>query len=48
MVTVIDFQGRPYSVLDIGPFTTLLECNATHEHVRIRNWDWNEIGFIKP
>lgn len=46
-MTIRDFKGRIYTVIEIGRITTLLKCEKTGDSVRIRSYDWDEIGFIK-
>jgi hypothetical protein len=47
MLTVKDFKGRLYSVIEVNSQSTLLRCTKTGDHVRIRSFDWHAIGFIK-
>ena len=42
-----DFKGRVYKIIEEGMKTVLLEC-SDGSRVRIRNYGWNEIGFIRP
>lgn len=46
MLTVQDFKGRLYNVLEIGRSHTVLECVKTHDRVQIRSGNWYEIGFV--
>lgn len=46
-MTIRDFKGRIYTVIEIGRNSTLLRCEKTGDSVRIRSYGWNEIGFIK-
>jgi hypothetical protein len=48
MITIKDFKGRIYDVLETGVTTTLLRCVKTGDHIRIRSYGWHEIGFVRP
>lgn len=46
MLTVKDFKGRLYRVLEIGRVYTILECLKTHDRIQIRSANWYDVGFI--
>ena len=48
MITVRDFKGRLYDVIEHKADTTLLRCVQSGSYVRIRSYGWDEIGFVKP
>ncbi len=48
MITIRDFKGRVYQVLETCNGTTLLQDVKTRDRVRVRAWGWHDIGFIKP
>lgn len=47
-MTIKDFKGRIYSLIEVRKQNTLLECVKTNERITIRNNEWDSLGFIKP
>lgn len=47
-MTVRDFKGRLYRLIEVSHKGTLLEKIDDGSRVRIRNNSWFEIGFIAP
>ncbi len=45
MTIVKDYQGRPYMLLEIRAFSTILECLDTGARVTLTNREWDLYGF---
>lgn len=48
MKFVKDKQGRSYKILGQNKAYTVLECLSDSSRVKIKNDDWDELGFIRP
>lgn len=48
MITIKDFKGRIYNVMEVRRDNTLLECVIDKSRVVIRNFNWDGIGFVRP
>ncbi len=38
-----DYKGRAYSILEIRPDVTILECCKTKARITVGNWGWSEL-----
>lgn len=47
-MTIQDFKGRIYKLIELRVNSTLLEDVQTGERVTIRNHNWDAIGFVRP
>ena len=43
---VKDFKGRLYNLKETGANGTLMECVKTGDSIRVRNFNWADIGFV--
>lgn len=48
MVTIRDFKGRLYNLLETTAAYTLLESVIDGSRIKIRSYGWDAIGFIRP
>lgn len=48
MKYIHDKQGRVYKILGQNKAYTLLECQSDYSRVKIKNEDWDALGFIRP
>lgn len=47
MIRIKDFKGRVYNLIEICKDSALLECVLTGDKVRIRSYNWDDIGFVR-
>lgn len=45
MITVTDHKGKTYWILEAGICTTLLQCVASGDRIRLPSNGWDQIGF---
>lgn len=47
MKFIRDQKGRVYKIIGQNKAYTILECQQTYSRIKLRNEDWDAMGFIK-